>query len=98
MPERQANFEGIESVYRQNRLDFLRTELEIGLTFAEIAKTETAIGNTEHASKSRANAELAYKTTLHLISLPEHANHVTEEQREEFMERLQQLRTRLDKA
>ena len=40
----------------RNLIDFLRIELDLGFTFASVAKTERDLGNHEHAKKSKQRA------------------------------------------
>ena len=46
----------------RNLIDFLRIELDLGFTFAKVAKTEHDLGNLEHAEKSKQRAIAAMES------------------------------------
>ncbi len=43
-------------------LDFIKTELDLGATFADVARTEKDLGNEEHFARSKGDAETAVRT------------------------------------
>jgi hypothetical protein len=44
----------------QSRLDLIKTDLDVCLTFAKIAETAISMGHWEHAERTIANAEKGY--------------------------------------
>lgn len=46
----------------RNLIDFLRIELDLGFTFASVAKTEHDMGNLEHAEQSKQRAITAIES------------------------------------
>jgi hypothetical protein len=89
--------ERLADEFRQNQIDFLRTELQTAFTFAGLAETEQGMDNPEHASRSLGDAEKAYETVLRFLSDPTHAKHITEEERVELSAGTERLRAQLDK-
>jgi hypothetical protein len=75
-------------------LDFIRTDLEVCLTFAVIVETEYGMGNRDHAERTLAEAEKGYSTLLRLISK---AKGLRVEIQNELHTSLKQLRERLDR-
>jgi hypothetical protein len=78
----------------QVRLDFIRTDLEVCLTFAAVVETEYDMGNRDHAERTLAEAEKGYSTLLGLLS---QAKGLQLETENELHTRLKQLRERLDR-
>jgi hypothetical protein len=81
----------------QNRIEFLRNDLSAAFTFVSVAETERSIGNNEHAQRSFADAEKAYRTMQRFLSDPKHASHFSDEERQELTAGLEKLRERLDR-
>jgi hypothetical protein len=77
-------------------MEFLRTELASGFTFASLAETERSIGNDEHAKRSIADAEKAYATMQRFLSDPKHAKHISDEGRRELTAGMERFRKTLD--
>jgi hypothetical protein len=92
----QGEAERLKAESDQNRIQFLRTELTGCFIFASVAKTEYRMGNAEHAQRSIADAEKAYATMQHFLSDPEHAKHITDEERQELTAGMERVRTLLD--
>ena len=84
------------AISNRNRIDFLRTELELCFTFASIAETEHKTGSPEHAKRSVADAEKGYTTLQHFLSDPKHARHIRDDERRELTAGLERLRKILD--
>ena len=80
----------------EHRLDFIKTELLLCVTFSTIAARKYETGNQESA-KSMANAEKAYETVSHFLSDPKHSKHLTGEERRDITAELERLRERLDR-
>ena len=81
--------DGIEGV----RLDFIRTDLELLLTFAAVAETAYSMGHREHAERTIANAEKGYSDMLRFFS---QAKGLTAGVEKEFQSKFNRLRERLD--
>jgi hypothetical protein len=77
----------------QARLDFIRTDLELCLTFATVAQTAYRMGHREHAERAIASAEEGYSTLLRFFSLEKN---LTPEARNELQLKFKSLRERLD--
>jgi hypothetical protein len=52
----------------QVRLDFIRTDLEVCLTLADLAETRYSLGDREHAEHTLAKAEKGYSDLRRLFS------------------------------
>ena len=75
----------------ENRIDFLRTDLALCITFTDLAKTEITIGDRDAALMVCAKAEAGYVTISHFlpdVNNPEH--------RKEITQTLKELRAVLD--
>ncbi len=77
----------------QTRLDFIRTDIEVCLTFADIVESEYRLGNREHAGRTLAEAEKGYRDMLRFFS---QAKVLTAEVEEELQAKFNHLRERLD--
>jgi len=75
----------------QKRVDFLRTDLALCFTFADLAQTELRLGDREAAQQVLAKAEHGYATVARF--LPEVEN---VERRNEIERKWNDLRTALD--
>jgi hypothetical protein len=83
----------IQNDAEQVRLDFLRTDLDLCLTFATVAQTAYRMGHREHGERTIASAEKGYSTLLRFFSL---AKNLTPEARNELQLKFTSLRERLD--
>jgi hypothetical protein len=77
----------------QARLDFIRTDLDLCLTFATVAETAYSMGHREHAERAIAGAEQGYSTLLRFFSK---AKSLTAEIEQELQPKFKELRERLD--
>ena len=77
----------------QGRLDFIRTDLGVCLTFATVVETEYALGNREHATRTLAEAEKGYSDLFRFFS---QARGLTPEVEKELQSKFKHLRERLD--
>jgi hypothetical protein len=78
------------------RIETLRSELTLCLTFVFVAAVKYEAGKRESAKRSLANAEKVYATVLPLVLHLEHSKYLTKNTREEFTVELQQLRAALN--
>jgi hypothetical protein len=85
------NFSDMQAATDQNRIDFLRTDLGLCFTFADLAKTEREFGDRAAAHRVLEKAETGYSTILRMLADVENA-----EQKYEFEQRLIELRAKLD--
>ena len=77
----------------QARFDFIRTDLGVCLTLADLAESEFHLGHREHAERTLASTEKGYSTLLRFFS---QANGLTAEVEKELQAKFKQLRERLD--
>ena len=77
----------------QARLDFIRTDLGVCMTFATVAETAYSMGHREHAERTLASAEKGYSDMLRYFS---QATGMTAEVEKELQSKFKQLRERLD--
>lgn len=77
----------------QARLDLIRTDLDVCLTFASVVEMEYGMGNREHAERTLAEAEKGYSDMLRLFS---QAKGLTAEVQEALQSKFRHLRERLD--
>jgi hypothetical protein len=75
----------------QNRLDFLRTDLALCFTFADVVRTELGWGDRKAAERALTKAEEGYATIARFLPDVENAEH-----RKEMEGKLNDLRTKLD--
>lgn len=75
------------------RVDFIRTDLGVCMTFAAVAETAISMGHWEHAKRTIASAEKGYSDMLRYFS---QAKGMTAEMEIELWSRFRQLRERLD--
>ena len=89
-------YESLQAASNRHRVQFLKNELALCLSFSLIAARKYETGNQESAEKSMANAERAYETVVQLLSDPKHSKHLTKETIRECTAKLERLRDRLD--
>ena len=77
----------------QARLDLIRTDLGVCMTFAAVAETAISMGHWEHAKRTIASAEKGYSDLLRFFS---QASGTTAEVEKELRSKFKQLRERLD--
>ena len=77
----------------QSRIDLIKTDLDVCLTFAKVAETAYSMGHREHAKRTIASAEKGYSDMLRYFS---QAKGMTAEMERELWSRFRQLRERLD--
>ena len=75
------------------RFDFIRTDLDLCLTFATVAETAYRMGHGEHAERTIASAEKGYSDMVRYFS---RATGMTTEVERELKSKFKQLRERLD--
>ena len=75
------------------RVDFIRTDLGVCMTFATVAETAYSMGHREHAERTLASAEKGYSDMLRYFS---QATGLTVEVEKEVQSKFKQLRERLD--
>jgi hypothetical protein len=95
--DNQIESEQLTAALNQNRIDFLRKELQTCFTLAGLAKTEQDLKDLEHAAMSLAHAEEAYATLVRFLSDSKHAKHITERDRVELTAGMKRVRDQLDK-
>ena len=83
----------LRAEFEQTRIDFIRTDLGLCLTLADLAETEFGLGNTEHAEQSLANAEKGYSDMLRYFSK---ATGMTAEVETGLQSKCKEVRERLD--
>lgn len=76
------------------RLDFIRTDLEVCLTFAAVAETAYSMRHREHGERTVASAENGYSTLLRFFS---QAKGLTPETERELPSKFKHLREQLDR-
>ena len=77
----------------QSRLDLIKTDLDLCLTFATVAETALSMGHREHSARAIASAEKGYSEMVRYFS---QAKRMTPEVEKELQSKLQRLRERLD--
>jgi hypothetical protein len=77
----------------QSRLDLIRTDLDLCLTFATVAETAMSMGHRGHAERTFASAEKGYSDMLRYFT---QATGMTAEVAKELQSKFKQLRERLD--
>ena len=77
----------------QARIDFIRTDLGVCLTFATVAETAYSMGHREHAERTLASAEKGYSDMLRFFS---QARGMAAEVEKELQSKFKQVRERLD--
>jgi hypothetical protein len=75
------------------RLEFIRTDSDLCLTFAAVAEMAYSMGHREHAERTIASAEHGYSTLLRFFSK---AKRLTLEIEQELQSKFKELRERLD--
>src|SRR5260370_27303814 len=82
----------LQDDFEEARLDLIRTDLDLCLTFASVAETAYSMGHREHAARTVASAEKGYSDMLRYFSQAKNLTPKEEELRSKF----QHLRERLD--
>jgi hypothetical protein len=89
----QEQLEALISRSEEARLDFLRIDLELSKTFADLATTEMAIGELDAARRVLAKAKRGYATIQRMV-----LNLDDPHQQNEILQRLGELRVAIDTA
>lgn len=50
----------LQAQSERRRIEFMKTEVELGITFADLGHTELAMSNMPHAQRARVHAQSAY--------------------------------------
>ena len=80
------------------RADFLRTDLELCFTFADVAEAKLKRGDHEGAEQALSDAKKGHEAVGRFLSDPKHAKNLTTEELSEFTGGLERLRKRLDEV
>ena len=96
MRDQSERTQRLEEQQDQNWIDFHKSDVELSLTMAEIARAEMGYGNSEHASEAWERAERGYSTVAKFLDDPKHADHIDDAARQQLDTQLQRLRGRLD--
>src|SRR5262245_60240399 len=91
-----GDFAKLQERTDRNRIDFLRTELDLCTTLVGLAKTQYAAGDRERAGRLRGEAQRGYATLQHFLNDPKHSRHLTDAQMREFTDDATVLHERLD--
>ena len=83
----------IRAQTEQTRIDFIRVDLELCFTLADVARTAIGMHHMDHAEQAISKAEKGYSDLLQMFS---QTGAMTEEVRKELESKLTQLRGRLD--
>lgn len=83
----------IQDETERARLEFIRTDLDLCLTFATVAETAYSMGHREHAEQIVARAEHGYATLVRFFSK---ATGLTPGIQQELQSKFKELRDRLD--
>src|SRR5260370_36915910 len=83
----------LQDDFEEARLDLIRTDLDLCLTFATVAETAMSMGHREHAERTLARAEKGYSDMLRYFT---QATGMTAEVKKELQSTFKQLRERLD--
>ena len=93
MPDPYHEYLRLQSEREQTRLDLIKTNLKLYLTFATAAETAYSVGNRHHAERTLATVEKGYSDTFQFFS---QATEINSEMERELWSRFRQLRERLD--
>ena len=96
MDRRVSDMADLSAKLDHDRVTFLRTEISLSNTLAEMSETEYDIGDREAAARSLAHGEEGYATLLRFLGDPKHASHLTGNQLQELNAGLETLRQKLD--
>jgi hypothetical protein len=80
----------------QGRLEFLRTDLDVSRTFADMAETEYELGHLEAAWRSLEHGEQGYATLRKFLTDTNHTRHLTGDQLQELKTGIEKLKQQLD--
>jgi len=89
-------FADLQAASNLHRVQFLKNELALCLTFSLIATHRYETGDQESAAKSMGKAEKAYEAVRQILSDPKHSKHLTDEVIQDITVELKRLRDRLD--
>lgn len=88
----RSDYADRESQMERVHFDFLNTELDTGLTLADLAETERRLGNQESAERALADAEKASATIQKFLP---GADESSEDERRTLESKLEHLRDAL---
>jgi hypothetical protein len=93
MPDPFPEWRELQAEAEEARLDFIRTDLDLCLTFAAVAETAYGMGHREHAERTLASAEKGYADMFRFFS---QAVNPTPETKKELERTFKRLREQLD--
>jgi hypothetical protein len=83
----------LQDEINQSRLDLIRTDLDLCLTFAKVAETAISMGHREHGERTIASAEKGYSDMLRYFT---QVAGMTAGVESELQSKFRRLRERLD--
>ena len=83
----------LQDEIEQSRLDFIKTDLDVCLTFATVAEAAISMGRREHAERTIASAEKGYSDMLRYFT---QVAGMTAGVESELQSKFRRLRERLD--
>lgn len=85
------NLSDLHAESQRNLLDFLRTDLELSFTFADLAERELQMNDREAAARVKGKAEQGFNTIARLLVNADDGG-----KKDAVQQRLSELRARLD--
>jgi len=90
-----ADWADLRTMLAKDTREFLKTELALGFTLADVAETEYQLGHCEASERSLAHGEEAYDTLSRFLQDPKHAGHLTADQLRELNDGAKDLMQKL---
>ncbi|MDQ6705999.1 MAG: hypothetical protein M3Z85_08535 [Acidobacteriota bacterium] len=78
----------LQAEAQRQRMNFIKTEAELGITFADLGQTELTMDNIPHAKRARVHAQAAYDTIIRELS---RAEGITDDERQWLDLKLREL-------
>ena len=83
----------LQAEAKRRRIEFIKTEAELGITFADLGQTELAMSNISHARRARVHAQAACDVIIR--ELPR-AEGITADERQWFDLKLRELTDKIE--
>ena len=90
---RIERFLELQAESERRRIEFIKTEAEMGITFADLGQTELAMGNIPHARRARVHAQSAVDVIVR--ELPR-TQSITAEERQWVEQKLKELSSKIE--
>lgn len=93
----EIRFSDLQVEADRQRIAFLKHEIEMCMTFCDVAETGFRMGDREAAMRSLSDARKGYDTAMRFLNDPRYATHISQQDYQELTMGMAAVRQRLDR-